>query len=178
MYSGACVRAAKLYADAALQVLFFALGVYGWWLWSAGRAARTSALRVRRTTRHEWAWLSALTSVATAAVATGLALHTDSPVPLWDASVLTLSLAATYRGQYSAEVDALAKPPARRLYLLTHPDNVPFEQDGIRDGEDIRSWMTHEFKARLAAGGYTWHWLRGPTRMERALSLFERVQSG
>ena len=88
--------AAKLYADAVLQVLFFALGVYGWWMWSADRARTASTLRVRRSTPTEWAWLGALTALATAALASWLALHTDSPAPLWDASVLTLSLAATY----------------------------------------------------------------------------------
>ncbi|RYX96132.1 MAG: transcriptional regulator [Comamonadaceae bacterium] len=37
------------------------------------------------------------------------------------------------------------------LYLLTHPDGVPFEQDGIRDGEQLRTWMTQRFTERLQA---------------------------
>lgn len=85
---------------------------------------------------------------------------------------------ARYCGQYSEEVDALAPPPARRLYLLTHPDDVPFTQDGIRDGETIRSWMTEQFVARLSAASYAWHWLRGAARLERAFALIERTQSG
>jgi len=84
----------KLYADALLQVVFAALGAYGWWSWGAPRDDDT--LRVRRTTRAEWVVLSILTGVATLIVAHGLSDQTDSPAPLWDASVLTLSLAATY----------------------------------------------------------------------------------
>jgi nicotinamide mononucleotide transporter len=88
--------AAKLYADAGLQVVFFVLGVYGWWTWASGRDRTRAPLPVRRTTRTEWFWLGALTLVTTGALATLLALETDSPAPLWDSSVLSLSLAATY----------------------------------------------------------------------------------
>lgn len=85
---------AKLYADASLQVVFLALAAYGWWQWSAPRGS--DALRVRRTTRREWTALALLTAVATAGLTWFLRAHTDSPAPAWDASVLTLSLAATY----------------------------------------------------------------------------------
>lgn len=87
---------AKLYADSALQIVFFALGAYGWWLWLRGEHGRNAALPIRRTTAREWRWLASATVLATAMLATVLARGTDSPVPLWDASVLTLSLAATY----------------------------------------------------------------------------------
>lgn len=42
-------------------------------------------------------------------------------------------------------------PPLPSLYLLTGHDGVPFEQDGIRDGQHLRAWMTGEFRTRLAA---------------------------
>lgn len=83
---------AKLYADSVLQAIFFVLGVYGWWRWR--RPARPD--RVRRTTRKEWLVLAGLTSVSTALFALVLSHATDSPAPIADASVLTLSLAATY----------------------------------------------------------------------------------
>lgn len=86
---------AKLYGDSLLQVIFFALGCYGWWCWVRPTDGQTQ-LVVRHTSRREWAVLGALTALATAAVAAYLARHTDSPVPVADASVLTLSLAATY----------------------------------------------------------------------------------
>ena len=85
---------AKLYSDGTLQGVFFALGCYGWWRWTRGR--RGDALVVGRTRGRQWAVLAAATAVATAGLATYLARATDSPAPLADASVLTLSLAATW----------------------------------------------------------------------------------
>jgi nicotinamide mononucleotide transporter len=120
--------AAKLYADATLQVLFFGFGIYGWWQWTRpnARTARGAPLPVRRTSRREWAWLSTLSALGTAALAFTLAQHTDSPAPLWDASVLALSLAATYgQAQKLLEswyvwilVDVISVPLclSRRLY--------------------------------------------------------------
>lgn len=85
---------AKLYADALLQLVFAALAAYGWWQWAAPH--RGDTVRVRRTTAREWSVLSVLTGVGTLIGAYWLRDHTDSPAPVWDASVLTLSLAATY----------------------------------------------------------------------------------
>ena len=55
-----------------------------------------AGLAVRRTRPPEWISLTVGTLVATVAVAAWLAGNTDSPAPLADAAVLTLSLAATY----------------------------------------------------------------------------------
>ena len=87
---------AKLYADSALQVAFIVLGAYGWWRWSPGAEARDGGERVRRTTLPEWGALGAATVVAQAALTWWLTRHTDSPAPFWDASILVLSLVATY----------------------------------------------------------------------------------
>lgn len=75
----------------------------------------------------------------------------------------------------SPEVEALAR--AHPLYLLTHPDDVPFEQDGLRDGERIRSWMTAAFAERLGASGRRWRWLRGGRRerVEAALVAIDAL---
>lgn len=86
---------ARLYGDALLQVVFLVLQVYGWWLWTrpVGSAAETP---VRRASALENAALVGLSLAGTAAAALVLARHTDSPVPVWDASVLVLSLVATW----------------------------------------------------------------------------------
>jgi nicotinamide mononucleotide transporter len=84
----------KLYGDAVLQLVFAALGVYGWWTWTHGEGR--AALPVRRTRAAEWCALVPATAAGTAVAAAWLARHTDSPVPVWDAAVLALSLAATY----------------------------------------------------------------------------------
>jgi len=85
----------KLYADSVLQSLFFAFGVYGWWQWTRPRPA-SGGQQVRRTSSGEWWTFGASAAVATLAAALLLRRFTDSPAPLADASILTLSLVATY----------------------------------------------------------------------------------
>jgi nicotinamide mononucleotide transporter len=84
-----------LYGDAGLQLIYAALGVYGWWHWSHP-APGSSALIVTRTTRSTWIWLVPATAIATVALAFFLARFTDSTVPRRDALTTALSLAATY----------------------------------------------------------------------------------
>ena len=45
-------------------------------------------------------------------------------------------------------------------YLLMDPD-VPFVQDGIRDGEHLRVWMYERFRAELDARGFPYDILNG-----------------
>ena len=116
----------KLYADSLLQALFFALGVYGWWLWGRRTSGARPEIAVRHTTAREWRWIAAAVVAVTAALAMFLATRTDSPAPLWDASVLTLSLAATYGQAHKLleswwlwiAVDAISVPlyVSRQLY--------------------------------------------------------------
>ncbi len=86
---------ARLYADSTLQGLFFALGIYGWWRWLRPRADGSGAA-VRRTRAGEWWGQLAAVAGATLLIAAWLDRATDSPAPLADAAVLTLSLAATW----------------------------------------------------------------------------------
>ncbi len=74
-----------------------------------------------------------------------------------------------YLGTPSSGVDAIARP--HPLYLLTHHDGVPFEQDGIRDGESIRAWMTGRFEEVLAATGRRTVVLRGSVDERVAIGL-------
>jgi HTH-type transcriptional regulator, transcriptional repressor of NAD biosynthesis genes len=53
-----------------------------------------------------------------------------------------------YLGAVSPEVYAAARVPD--LYLLTDHAGVPFEDDGLRDGEHVRAWMTDRFRQVLA----------------------------
>jgi nicotinamide mononucleotide transporter len=86
---------ARLYGDALLQVVFTALGIYGWWSWRFG-GAQGSELPIRRAARAEIVVGGALALAGTALAALVLARGTDSPVPIWDGSVLVLSLVATW----------------------------------------------------------------------------------
>ena len=54
-----------------------------------------------------------------------------------------------YRGTRHSEVDAIGQRDKVDLYLLTAPD-VPFVQDGFRDGEAIRDWMHKRFAEQLS----------------------------
>lgn len=86
---------ARLYGDALLQVVFTVLGIYGWWSWRFG-GAQGAALLVGRATRAQIGASAAASAAGIACSALVLARATDSPVPIWDSSVLVLSLVATW----------------------------------------------------------------------------------
>lgn len=66
-----------------------------------------------------------------------------------------------YVGSPSPTVRALADArPAPALYVLTG-DEIPFVQDGMRDGEHVREWMQGRFREELAARGVPWLEVRG-----------------
>jgi nicotinamide mononucleotide transporter len=75
--------------------VFFVLGVYGWVRWARGGSGE-APMPVRLMTRRERVVVALATLLATLLVTALLARLTDSPVPLPDATVLTLSLAATW----------------------------------------------------------------------------------
>lgn len=83
-----------------------------------------------------------------------------------------------YMGFDSAEVEAIARTGRPDLYLLTG-DEIPFVQDGLRDGEHIRHEMHHWFVDALSKQHVPWHLVRGAAeaRIECAArlvrSLFE-----
>jgi nicotinamide mononucleotide transporter len=94
-----------LYADAGLQIVFIALGVYGWWNWVKGGGPAVDALPVSRTGRTEWIALTGAGMIGLAGIGLLLATATDSNVPLWDALTTVLSLMATY-GQCRKRVES------------------------------------------------------------------------
>lgn len=73
-----------------------------------------------------------------------------------DTDVLTTGIwHERYIGCPSPDVEALADSRPHDLYLLTDCD-IPFVQDGLRDGERIRQWMTQRFEQELARLGLKW----------------------
>jgi nicotinamide mononucleotide transporter len=86
-------REAKLYGEAGLQVFFFVVQGWGWWLWArAGGLAESVAV--------EWmSWrarVAALALVAVSAVSIGWAMarFTDAAVPYADAAIAGGSVVA------------------------------------------------------------------------------------
>jgi HTH-type transcriptional repressor of NAD biosynthesis genes len=70
-----------------------------------------------------------------------------------------------YVGTWSEEVEKIASARRYDLYLLTNCD-IPFEQDGVRDGQQIRPWMTQRFTEELTRRGLPWVLIKG-SREER-----------
>lgn len=85
---------AGLYADSALQFVYIALAVWGWFVWLRG--GPREPLPVTRTSRPEWLWLSIIGVVTTVVMTLFLSAWTESVVPFWDAVTTTLSLLATW----------------------------------------------------------------------------------
>lgn len=80
-----------------------------------------------------------------------------------------------YLGKRSPEVEAIADRYRYDLYLLTG-DEIPFVQDGTRDGEHIRHWMHDTFVEELTRTGRDYVLLRGSreARLARAVREIER----
>jgi HTH-type transcriptional repressor of NAD biosynthesis genes len=70
-----------------------------------------------------------------------------------------------------ALVQLAASLPRRRSYLLTDWRDVPFEDDGLRDGEHVRAWMHDTFVARLEAQGAPWRVIDGTLQSRLAQAL-------
>ncbi|NUR58191.1 MAG: nicotinamide mononucleotide transporter [Catenulispora sp.] len=85
---------AKLYADAVLQIIYFALGIAGWWQWLHGGERRG-----RRTMAHvgRGMLVAVLLFVVPATwVLTVVLRHADDIAPFWDALTTALSLGAQW----------------------------------------------------------------------------------
>ncbi len=85
---------ARLYGDAALQVVYIALGFQGWYLWLRGGENRTP-LRVERASRRLLAGVAAFVAAGTAAL-TLFFRHVNDSAPFLDAFTTALSLGAQY----------------------------------------------------------------------------------
>ncbi|MEV1287551.1 AAA family ATPase [Micromonospora sp. NPDC049679] len=83
-----------------------------------------------------------------------------------------------YLGSASAAVRGAARQPD--LYLLTDHGDVPFADDGLRDGEHLRAWMTGRFREVLAASGVPVLELRGghEERLRRAVAACDDLLAG
>jgi len=65
-----------------------------------------------------------------------------------------------YLGEQSHQAASVAVP-RHDVYLVTDHSDVPFVQDGLRDGEHLRADMTRWFSDALTATGRSWVLLTG-----------------
>ena len=81
-----------------------------------------------------------------------------------------------YLNQPSPEVIAIARSRPHDLYILTG-DEIPFAQDGLRDGEHIRHAMHRRFREVLEDWGTPWLEVHGPhaERMQQATARIDAL---
>ena len=72
----------------------------------------------------------------------------------------------------SPDVGAIAAAHRHHLYLLTDCD-LPFVQDGLRDGETIRQWMTRRFEDVLTERGLPWVKISGTGEQRLSAAVAE-----
>ena len=84
-----------LYSDTGLQVVYFALSVYGWYEWLHGGAGGTS-LSVSRTSRRTWLVLGAIAVVGWAILGAVTSRIPGTALPYVDAATTTVSLLAQW----------------------------------------------------------------------------------
>lgn len=108
-----------------------------------------------------------------------LAAGRGGPVLVCDTDALTTMVwQERYTGTVTDEVRAeAARMPPRALYILTSDQGVPFEDDGLRDGEHLRPWMTGRFREVLAATDVPWIEVHGgrADRLRHALDAVDAM---
>jgi len=89
-------------------------------------------------------------------------------------SFATVQWHRRYMGTNFAELEDYASQCRADVYFLTG-DEIPFEQDGLRDGEHLRHDMHCWFEESLAAQAQPWFLLRGSrdSRVEQAIAIMK-----
>jgi len=101
------------------------------------------------------------------------AARVSGPVLVCDTDALATCIwQERYLGRSTGPVEAIAASRSYSLSVLTS-DDIPFVQDGLRDGEHLRGWMTERFRARLRE---PWIEVRG-TVEERVDQVLARMFS-
>ena len=86
-----------------------------------------------------------------------------------------------YLGKYYDEIyniylNAKYLDNEQKIYILTKP-NVPFVQDGLRDGEHIRDWMYNRFLEELNNKKMNYFLIDSPNYEERVNKAVEIIEN-
>ena len=77
------------------------------------------------------------------------AARISGPILVCDTDALATCIwQERYMGRSTGPVETIAASRSYALSVLTS-DDIPFVQDGLRDGEHLRGWMTGRFRERL-----------------------------
>jgi NadR type nicotinamide-nucleotide adenylyltransferase len=84
-----------------------------------------------------------------------------------------------YMGSESPDVETIANGRSYTLYIVTG-DEIPFEQDGTRDGEHIRHWMHERFIEKLTNTNRPFIAVSGTKeeRLQQAIGHIDRTVRG
>ena len=83
----------RLYSDAILQVYFFAIQIYGAWVWLKGRAADGRVI-VAPLPMPLFGFYLTVTGLAWIGIGWAMQTYTNAAAPFWDAAVAALSVTA------------------------------------------------------------------------------------
>jgi nicotinamide mononucleotide transporter len=86
---------ARLFSDALLQVFFFVVQIYGWWVWYHARDSAGLVKVELMSARSRILWVAVIVG-ATAAEGWYLAYHTSDSAPWMDANTTAMSVVAQY----------------------------------------------------------------------------------
>lgn len=89
----------KFYADMGLQVYYFFVSIYGWYVWTSSKPGKTdekASLIVTRTSSQLWLSLSIVMLILWIGIFFILIKFTDSEIPAWDAFTTAASVIATW----------------------------------------------------------------------------------
>ncbi|MGW0702506.1 AAA family ATPase [Streptomyces sp. NPDC002867] len=103
------------------------------------------------------------------------AARSGSPVLFCDTDAFATTI---WHERYLGEPYPVApEPRTQHLWLLTDHESVAFEDDGLRDGEHLRPWMTGRFREELARTGRRTVELTGPheQRLARAVAAVDTL---
>ncbi len=94
---GIVLAEARLYSEAGLQVFFFVVNAWGWWLWTRALKGKTGADHDVPVGWMSWparlAWLGG-TAIGSVALGLTMARYTNAALPMADSAVTGMSIAA------------------------------------------------------------------------------------
>ncbi len=106
------------------------------------------------------------------------AARNGSPVLFCDTDAFATTVwHERYIGGTHPLVADLADRVTHDLWLLTDHEGVPFEDDGLRDGEQLRPWMTRRFRDELRRTGRPFRILTGSheQRLKTAVTAVDEL---
>ncbi|MFD7438999.1 AAA family ATPase [Streptomyces sp. NPDC059861] len=105
------------------------------------------------------------------------AARVGSPVLICDTDAFATTIwHERYMGTTSPDTREIAAHGRQHLWILTDHHGVAFEDDGLRDGEHLRPWMTARFVTELSRSGRRTAVVTGP-REERLATAVAAVDT-